>query len=283
MKTVKSSNYFFLLVQFAAIAVLAGRAWQHWFWDAPFRALLWDEAWMSDWVERFSDYSWEEYITSGAVDEGIQSLIRAMGILYLLGALAALYIRRLPRFLGSILPIASAGLILLAALYCKEKFFSLGQFLEYTLQFSSPVFLYLLVYRPEWKQRLLFWMKLAIALTFICHGLYAVNYYPRPGSFVQMTIDILGVGEETAFGFLTLAGLLDFVVALLIFFPRRIAQWALLYAFAWGLATATARLWANFYWDLPLESLHQWTHEVVMRLPHALIPLALWWEQRSEG
>jgi hypothetical protein len=35
-----------------------------------------------------------------------------------------------------------------------------------------------------------------------------------------------------------------------------------------------ARTWANFYFDFPLNSLHQNLYETFYRLPHMLVPLA---------
>lgn len=276
-----TKNYFFLLVQIASVCVFLGRAWQHLFWDAPFRTLLWDEFWMKGLVENFSTLTWKEYITSSATDTMIQRIIQGFGIFYLITAMVALRVKSVGPRIGKLLLVGSFFLACLAALYCKEKFYSIGQFLEYALQFSSPLFLYALTFSKLDTRRLVFLMKVALAFTFVCHGLYAFNYYPRPGNFVQMVIDILGVSESTSFSILNFAAIMDFLLAVLIFFPPKIAQWALLYAFGWGLATSLARVWANFYWDFPLESLHQWGFEMIMRLPHALIPLALWWEVRK--
>jgi hypothetical protein len=44
----------------------------------------------------------------------------------------------------------------------------------------------------------------------------------------------------------------------------------------WGLATALARIVAHFVPAFWQNSLAQWLHEVVIRLPHALIPLLLY-------
>ncbi len=273
----------FRLLQFATAAVFLGRAWQHWFWDAPFRALLWEEHWMKGIVESWTNYTWETYITSPVIDEAIQSLIRAHGPFYLLLALIALFLPRLPRWSATLLLLGSASLLFLASLYAKEKFFSLGQFLEYSLQFSSPIFLYLYHSQKLSWSNLLPWMKLAIAATFICHGLYAVNYYPRPGYFVQMTMDITGLAEGGAIQFLLIAGIMDFLLAIALFLPfSKLLRIALLYATFWGLATSIARLWAHFYWEFAGESLHQWGFEVIYRLPHALIPLCLWWILRPK-
>ena len=67
-------------------------------------------------------------------------------------------------------------------------------------------------------------MKVAIAVTFISHGLYALNYYPRPGHFTEMVMDILGVKEATAILFLNVAGILDFVIAVGIFIKGKIVD-----------------------------------------------------------
>ena len=143
MKNKKLIECFFRLLQFSAFTVFLGRAWQHLYWDAPFRTLLWDESWLSGIVQDWLGMNWETYITSMEVDENISWSIQCFGILYLLSAFVALFVKRLPRFFYHLLLVGTAGLIFLALLYCKERFFSIGQFLEYTLQFGSPLFLWL--------------------------------------------------------------------------------------------------------------------------------------------
>ena len=118
------------------------------------------------------------------------------------------------------------------------------------------------------------YFKIAIAFTFSAHGLYAIGFYPQPGVFVDMLINILHLSETTAKTFLVVAGILDFVLAIGIFIPR-IAQYFLIYAAVWGGLTALARVWANFYLAFPIDSLHQNLHETLYRLPHMLIPLAV--------
>ncbi|MEK7258126.1 MAG: hypothetical protein AAB316_25445, partial [Bacteroidota bacterium] len=86
----------------------------------------------------------------------------------------------------------------------------------------------------------------------------------------------LGVDEQGAKLFLNVVGVLDFVVGAGIFLPEKWARPVLLYAAAWGLATAWARIAGNFYWQFPLSSLHQYLFETVFRLPHFLVPMALY-------
>ncbi|MEM8908862.1 MAG: hypothetical protein AAGD05_13530, partial [Bacteroidota bacterium] len=156
-------EYFFLfrLVQWAAVALFLGRAIEHLFWDAPFRALLWDEAWMSGIVEQILGMRWEDYITNEQVDLRIEQVIRIHGWFYLCCAFLALAIRRLPIWLSKVLYLGSASLVFLSFLFFKEKFYSIGQFLEYTLQFSTPVFLVWLYRDQHLSNRLLLAMKIA--------------------------------------------------------------------------------------------------------------------------
>ncbi len=278
------------LLQAATIALFVGRAWQHLAWDAPFRALLWDETWMKGIVNTLLGMPWEAYITSLAVDDAIQTSIKGFGFLYLACALVALLIRRIPKWSAKLLWVGTAGLVFLAFLYCKERFFSIGQFFEYSLQIVAPLMLYFWVFpkggMPAWSNKnYIRVLKIATALTFICHGLYAVNYYPRPGNFVEMVINTIGVTESAANHLLLLAGLLDFLAALGLFLPWKWGRVALGYIIFWGIATTMARYTSYLEWEYLGESLSQWTWEVLVRLPHFLLPLVLYflWKQRSSN
>lgn len=272
-----SSRLYYRILQWATVGVFLGRAWQHLYWDAPYRALLWDERWMKGIVTNGLGMRWQDYVTSLEVNAFIQSWITGTGVFYLVCALAAAFLPRLGKLGRWLMYLGAASLVFLAALYCKDKFFFLGQFFEYTLQFGSPVLLALWSARPGYQpsQRMVLGIKIAIALTFTCHGLYAFGYYPRPGHFVYMTMSILSVGNEQAALFLQVAGLLDFVLSIMLFLPGRAPLYAAAYAVFWGLATTLARPWSALItsgWELMWL---QWMHEAVMRLPHFLIPLLL--------
>ena len=266
----------FRIIQVSAIAVFLGRAYQHLFWDAPFRALFWEDGFLQWLVEGATDMTWKEYATSPDVNRHIQNIVTAHGIFYLLAALATIFIQRLHKWAGKILLLGSLSLIFLAMLYMKEKFYHLGQFFEYSLQFLSPLFLYFLVYRADLKPRVWLLMKVAIALTFTCHGLYAIGFYPRPGVFTTMTMNILGLSEPHAIRFLNVAGIMDFIVSIGIFLPWRWAKYFLGYAVIWGFLTAMARVLGHFHWQFWEDSLHQHAFQTVMRFPHFLIPLGVW-------
>lgn len=263
-----------IVLRIICIAVFAGRAWQHLFWDAPFRTVLWDEALLKFIVESIGDMSWYDYVTSEVVDQRIQWIIKLTGVFYALLAILSAYIKPSMENLGRLLPVGSTFLLVLALLYCKEKFFHIGQFFEYTAQFMTPTLLYLVLFSKIDNRQFILLTKGAIALTFICHGLYAINYYPRPGNFVDMVINILHIGEPAAHTLLAVAGMLDFIIAIALFIPI-CANTALVYAFIWGLLTSLARIWANFQPEFALQTLNQWGFESIYRLPHAGLPLAL--------
>lgn len=275
------------LLKVSVFLIFLGRAWQHLFWDAPYRTFFWDESLLKPVVENWLGINWTAYVTSPNTDNFIQVFIQCNGFLYLLAAICTLLITkfnkklfRIPIFIGGI------SLVILSVLLTKEKFYHTAQFFEHSIQFGLP-FVFLYTFRKNYKKsRMFFVLKVLIAVTFFSHGLYAFGAYPVPGKFVDMVINIFGCTESFAITFLYIAGILDFILAVLLFIPK-VDKYALIYAVVWGLLTACARLVANFYWEFPLQSLHQNVYQVIYRLPHGLTPLMvltgihLYWKKES--
>lgn len=261
------------ILRAATFLLFAGRAWQHLFWDAPFRALLWDQSIMEGIVIFLRGGTWQEYVTSESADRFINALVTGFGVFYSIMSILTLFVLERFKKISWLYILASISLAFLSFLYCKEKFYHVGQFLEYAIQFLLPViFIYAVNGKIELSKLLLI-LKISIALTFSAHGLYAIGFYPQPGVFVDMLIKILNISEASAKTILVIAGILDFVVSICIFIPR-LARYSLIYAALWGGLTALARIWANFYWSFALVSLHQHLFETLYRLPHMLVPLA---------
>ena len=274
-KKTRLSYLILILLKISALSVFLGRAWQHLFWDAPFRALLWDKDWVGWFVSGILGLDWQSYVTSGEGDQFIQYLIKGVGGIYFLAALAVLAYRNWPRLSRFLIFFGGINLILLAGLYAKEHFFYLAQFFEYSLQFSAPFFLLIYWRRKKVSKSMLMALKTGVAITFTCHGLFAIGIYPRPGPFIQMLISILGITEAQAIQFLNVAGIMDFVISIALFLPRRMTILASAYAVAWGFATTMARIVAHFHFEFWEYSLHRWVHESLFRFPHFLIPLLL--------
>jgi hypothetical protein len=261
------------ILRLSTFLIFLGRAYQHIVWDAPYRAFLWDEGMLKNSIETIFGVPWADYVTSSSVDTTISFSIKMIGVFYLLCAIVTLRIKPNMKKLGKFFLLGgSIGLFILAFLYCKEKFFHVGQFFEYMIQFMSPVLLYMMMFTFVEFKKIRLIALIAIALTFSCHGLYAIGYYPRPGSFIDMTLGILPISESSAHLLLKIAGILDFVIAIAIFIPR-ISYFALIYAFIWGVLTAIARLAGHFYVDFLWNTFSQWTWEMLIRLPHGFIPL----------
>lgn len=267
------SNRIELLLKISVFLIFLGRSLQHLFWDAPYRTFFWDESILQPVVEGFFKTPWQDYATSRKTDSAIQYGIKINGLLYLIAAISALTIKktnlkwfRIPIIFGGI------SLLLLTLLMTKEKFYHFAQFFEHSIQFGLPFVLLYYYSKKKNNMRLILILTILIALTFFSHGLYAFGFYPVPGKFVDMVIQIFGFSETTAITFLYIAGILDFILAILIFVPK-LRFYALWYAFLWGLLTAFARIVANFYWDFPIQSIHQNLHQVLYRIPHGLTPL----------
>jgi len=269
-----------LLLKVLVFCLFIGRAWQGLFWDLPLRTFFWDQSMLEGIVTFLTGDTWQSYVTNKSIDidSWINRLGAFMGFFWLFCAMVVLKINKELKWGKGLLYTASFSLFILALLYFKDKFWDLGQLFEYSLQVASPIILAHAIYgganTPNFRKVL----KPLIAITFICHGLYAYGYYPRPGLWVQWTMDILMLSDESANQFLATMGLLDFLVAAYLFIPYTF-RGAIWYCIIWGTLTATARLVGNFYFHIPLESFHQFTYEMLYRLVHGGIPLLLWWNR----
>ena len=146
-------------------------------------------------------------------------------------------------------------------------------FFELFIQFSAPVLLLLNVrFDVIENKKIINGLKIAIASTFIAHGLFAMGLIYLPGHFVDMTIIILDVNEAQATSFLYIVGLLDIVASIMIFIPK-LSKYALLYMIYWGFSTAFARLMSGYSQNFMASSIHGSLYLVIYRLSHGIVPL----------
>ena len=273
MQQSQSSKIFNKLVFIALLGVLLGRSWQFIVWDAPLRTLFWDQNLLEPLVLFFSEMTWTEFVTSDALDNFIQNLKLSFGVVLLGTAIACFFVQRFPKLVKILLWCSFFILVFVIFLRAKEKFYQLGQFLEHASQLGV-IPLYIAIISDRFKMYWLRYAKVLVALTFICHGLYAIGYYPRPGNFVDMTIKTLGCTESLAHELLFYVGIVDIAVAFLIFVPK-IAVYVLWYVAFWGLFTAFLRVTTGVYLDFFWDSFLQVWHTTVYRWVHGLLPLSL--------
>lgn len=276
-----------LIFQISTIALLLGRGWQFIFKSTPFNSFFFHSVIMNPVVKNIYKTDWKEYLTNPAWNESYDFFISGLGIYLWLSILVVVWIQKLPRRIV-VINLWSVFFILIFLSFCYflERGFQIGQFIEFSLQFCSPLFLWFwLLYlsdslSPDNEQRQLLGdhkqLKIATALTFIGHGLYAINFHPRPGYFIDMIIKAFYVSESMAVLFLNVVGYLDIICATALFIPYQwIQKMALYYIIAWGFLTALARFYANVQWELGWYSIKQWLPEFLMRFPHFLIPFIL--------
>lgn len=263
------------LLKICAFTVFIGRAYQFYFFGAPFRVFFWDESLLSPIVEGLFNTSWYNYATNAKVNSWIEALTKLCSGLLFLAALISLFWDKIKfyRFKKIILSIGLFILLLLAICMVKDKNYDYFQFFELTLQFAAPL---LLLLKPDLQnlkhKKTVFALKIAIALTFIPHGLFAMGIPHLPGHFIDMTISLLSVNETQATQFLFVAGLLDLILSLLIFVPK-LYKYALIYMIIWGFLTALARPFSSFNQDFISASLHGSLFLMIYRLSHGIIPL----------
>ncbi|MGB1205230.1 MAG: hypothetical protein ACPG5B_06265 [Chitinophagales bacterium] len=266
-------HYIIVLLKCLCVSLFVGRAWQHLRWDAPYRTLLWDENLLHDIVENMLNISWQTYVSQS--DIYIQNFIVAIGVLYLFFAVVSILAQNHKPWQGNALKLGSVMLLFLALLYYKEKFYQIGQLIEYALQIGTPLALYYAVFHGKNTVSYRLFLKIIIALTFIGHGLYAMGYYAVPANFQQMIVNFFGISEISARQLLIFAAYADFAIAIAIFLPYLKSPF-LLYAIFWGTATALARVVANLQTFMLSDGINQAWFEMAYRLPHGGIPLVLW-------
>ena len=292
MSETQSINRAASLLKLSATLIFLGHAYGYYFFGSPLRVLLWDQGLLEPLVNGLGG-EWSDYVGNPENSLRIRYLTGFIAFVWLVAGLAVWGKQDWLRSLRRLLIWFGTGFLLLHTLLdWKDQWYRLAQLLEHAIQVATPLLvLYvgkrgLVTSQPGTRvsndliphlvgnpARLLLYCKIAIALTFASHGLFALGFYPIPGKFIDMVISITGLGEGAVRNLLLIAGVLDLVIAVGVFLPRRLARPVLYYAAFWGLATALARLLAGFQWGDPLLSLHNYGYQVLYRLPHGLLPV----------
>jgi hypothetical protein len=262
------------LLRWACVAVFAARAWQHLRFDAPFRALLWNEPSMTPFVQAVLGLDWGAYAAQS--DPYITGIVRGFGGLYAVCAVAAWRCRPGRRVESILVGVGAAALLFLSYLHYLDTNGRFYELIEYAIQWMAPLALLWVIHRPADLATPGWMLRLAITGTFLGHGCYAMSVYGYPPvSFVNMTMRILGLGEENALRFLWWAGFLDVLACVAIFLPRRIALTGAAYAALWGALTTLARPVAYVAGAPDWHERSFWLNEGLLRTANALIPAAL--------
>lgn len=271
-----------LALQWSVCALLLAMGWKYIYWDGPWRSLLWSEATMSP-IIRWLGWEWTDWVSSPKVESMIQLWTRLIGAWWILSAIALVlkpaFWAKQHRYWYAI----AISLLIHILLSWKGHFWQWGYFIEHSLFMASPLFFTYLYGRQSWVNWHLVAIRIAIAGTFIGHGLYALGFYPVPYHFTGMMMTGFGLAEESALVLLRWIGVIDIIAALFLFLPASniLHRWFLRYIIIWGFLTATARIWSNLPWYDTIELLTVWLPEFLQRLCHFLIPCVLLLYERS--
>lgn len=266
-------------LRLGAFLCFAGWTWVHYYWEAPYGVLLWQDT-TFDLATRLG-LTWDEFVGTGADDGFVQKWLGKTWWLYLACTVLTLTVRKKSWFQMAGLVFGSGMLTIL----CYAKYVAsqrqLPMFIEHGSQMLIPILLVLALSLGPRHRLTVITAVIAVIMTFAGHGSYALGYWPTPGNFYAMTSLILEVEYPTAQSLLRIAGMLDFLVCAGICIPylRQPTAW---YATIWGFVTAIARPVAGMSWGLNYWGADQFLHEAVLRAPHFLIPLYLLfvWRQR---
>ncbi len=273
---IENKNKLTQFLQFSTLLIFLGRAYQYFFFSAPYRTLFWDEGWMKPLVENILGMDWTEYATSPNTVQYIELLVDISGLFYLMAAVSTIFISNNNHLIFRLLiGIGIALLVFLALLIVKDKNLDYYQFFEMGIQMITPTALLLITSKKNvFTRNIISILRIAVAITFLPHGLFALGVPFVPGHFIDMTIGVLGVDEATAKAILFIAGIMDVLIAICIFIPK-VSRYFLMYAFIWGILTALARLVGGWDMEQYASSVHNSLYLTIYRLPHGLIPLAL--------
>ena len=150
----------------------------------------------------------------------------------------------------------------------------------HAVRFVAPVVLLAYFTGIGSRRKLEWFLRLAVASTFIGHGLAA--YWLKPG-FIDLIVGTLDTflgsdwrlaeeREKLAIILLPWIGRMDFLLAFLILLPTKYRKTVALWMAIWGFVTATSRLTAF--------GIERWP-DLIIRAANWGIPLLLWWEMRA--
>lgn len=263
------------ILRYASFTTLMGWAIIHIYWEGPYRTFFWSEEHFKFFVENYGNINWSEYVSSPNVDKNLTLFSRIIGYFLAATGILSLFNPRILHRYGSPLVVSSLILFFVAYLGFIDSGYRVGMLIEYASQFAIPAltFFYFRGYLDD--GRLLFYLRLLVFMTFLGHGLFAIGYYPIPGKFTDMVIQIMSVDEATAHHLLRMAGFIDLALCLVIWIPE-LGAFAAAYCVFWGFVTALARPLTYILLDVPsFEGYLHWGAQALYRGPHFLIPLAI--------
>ncbi len=206
-----------------------------------------------------------------ALSDSLALLNPLFAVYLFLTSLVVLFYQRFTKILPALLYGATFLLFLSSVGAFIDSHFLPEQMVEHALQLGLPVVFGMLIQNKLKKKNAIKSLEILTALTFIGHGFFALGINGVPDNFIEMTTRIMSLSDSGAIELLFWVGLLDVVLAVLIFVPI-LNQLAYCYMLVWGVLTSLARIYPPVIGlDFVLVDLPN----CIYRLPHGLIPALL--------
>ncbi len=277
MKERTSERVLIWLLRVGTFLCFGGWAWVHFYWEGPYGTLVWHDSTFE--MAQNWGLSWEDFVGTGANDGVVQVWLGRLFWLYLACAVASLVSAESKKlvwlkWIQSALLVLGMGLLSLLAFakYVKADF-ELPALVEQGGQVFMPLILVLALVLGVRHWATIGLAMLALVLTFVGHGSYAMGFWPTPPQFVGMTTLITEWEYEGVIKFLWYVGLVDLIICIGLLTPMK--RLCVGYAFIWGMLTSIARPYSGMSWDLNYWGADQYLHEAIYRAPHFVIPAFL--------
>ena len=163
--------------------MLAGRAWEHLFWQGKLVYKVYDELFIRWIMETFTSNSWQGFLVDKKINPKYIVNLRIIGTLYALLAFMVIFSSSYLRKFKEALLLGCLGYIALIMSQFMASSFHIHSPFELALQFSIPLFLYVSLKHEVIPKGWITIIKISVAVTFISHGLYALYIFPIPESF----------------------------------------------------------------------------------------------------
>lgn len=243
------------ILQITAAILLAGRAWQHLFWDPPYELIFSGETGFTTW---FSD-----------------AITKVLGWFYLFGVIFCFSLDNRDTRWGNIFIFYAASLLLLAQLYRISNGYELPTLLLYTSQFATPYIYYRLQFTKIPIGRIMGNLKLCLTLTLGAYAWYASGiYYGHKKDWLDGLNRVFGTGE---YGSMILYGLAAFeIIIILILWVKPLQKIAFAGILIWGVLLMIASV-ALFFMEHPhwLSGFRS-GYELLCLVPNAGLSYAIW-------
>lgn len=276
------------IIRYTTVFLLLGRAYEHIRWIGPYRDFFYNPLGFGKWYADLIGRDLKDIYNDFFYEQLISSLSTGIGVVFILAAFVVLFYEKWSKFKW-IIYLAIFFLFTTYMGYFMAKHFKMwGMLLEHALQFVSPI-LFLKLVNSQQKQ-VVFIGVWATALTFYCHGLFAMGYYPQPGKFVDMIIASTGFKEDPTRILLSVIGYIDIVMAIVIIIPflgftshllenkwlRTVFLGFMMYGIVWGFFTSIARVYYSFNPNAIVHWMDQYWMEFFVRTPHFVVPFVIY-------